>query len=226
MSFFSLFSNKTPRPSVRLPEYAGPDEGGATQPAASGSDRKSLRLNQRELLYSTVRDVMIRSGVLAASYRFKVLSLDAQGRQYLIMMDLLKDGIGEMKGLAEIESMMMQAAKVRHDLTVTGVYWRNELPEPMKSSSIVRDPVDAVCPPSKMPIHAEINPAGERPSQNRNQSAKPEANSTGPGKSPQTEGLATPRKSRASAPEFEDTRILAPAESSSPLSPTQYGDLN
>jgi hypothetical protein len=62
-----------------------------------------------------------------ASYRFKVLSLDAQGRQYLIMMDLLKVEMGDMKRLGEIESMIVQVAKVRHDLVVTGVYWRNEL---------------------------------------------------------------------------------------------------
>ena len=128
MSFFSLFGNKTTRSSERLPEHLGLDDDGSSQPTPSGSDRKSLRLTQRELLYSTVKDVMIRAGVLAASYRFKVLSLDAQGRQYLIMMDLLKEGIGELKGLVEIESQIVQAAKARHDLLVTGVYWRNELP--------------------------------------------------------------------------------------------------
>jgi hypothetical protein len=223
MSIFSLFSSKAPRPSVRLPEDSGSDESATTQPTSSGNDRKTLRLNQRELLYSTVRDVMIRAGVLAASYRFKVLSLDAQGRKYLIMMDLLRDGIGEMKGLAEIESMVMQAAKVRHDLVVTGVYWRNELPEPMRSRPAAQDSVAlAGSPTPAIPAHSGASPIGEPTAWGRSQTEQPAGNK----KSPKEEYLATVRKSRVASPAFEDTRILAPAESGSPLSPTQYGDLN
>ena len=224
MSLFSLFSNKSPRPSDRLPEHSWFGRiNASTQPTSSGNDRKSLRLNQRELLYSAVRDVMIRAGVLAASYRFKVLSLDAQGRQYLIMMDLLRDGIGEMKGLAEIESMIMQAAKVRHDLVVTGVYWRNELPEPITSRPAVQDPVALVgSPTSAIPALSGTRPTGERPPRGRIQSEQTVGNK----KSSKEEGLASARKSRVTSPEFEDTRILAPTESGSPLSPTQYGDLN
>ncbi len=204
MSFFSLFGNKTTRSSERLPDHLGLDEDGSSQPTPSGSDRKSLRLTHRERLYSAVKDVMIRSGVLAASYRFKVLSLDAQGRQYLIMMDLLKEGIGELKSLAEIESQIVQAAKVRHDLMVTGVYWRNEVPEPSQNATVA---------PGKPGSSA----AGESAQRSTNK---------GSGKSAHAEPLTSGRKSPAVSPEFEDTRIIAPNESGSPLSATQYGDLN
>ena len=130
MSFFGLFGNKAPRDPATLPSHSGIDNSGNTQPTLPGGGRKSVRLGQRELLYGAVRDVMIRAGVLVASYRFKVLSLDAQGREYLIMMDLLKVDMGDLKRLGEIEAMIVQAAKVRHDLVVTGVYWRYEVHTP------------------------------------------------------------------------------------------------
>ena len=51
------------------------------------ANRKHERLERRELLYAVVREAMIQGRVLSSSYKFKVLSLDARGRQYL-MMDL------------------------------------------------------------------------------------------------------------------------------------------
>src|SRR5574343_431788 len=47
------------------------------------------------LLYTVVRDAMVRAGVLSASYKFKVLSLDQRGRQFLVMMDLAREYGGE-----------------------------------------------------------------------------------------------------------------------------------
>ena len=43
---------------------------------------------RRELLYAVVREAMVRAGVLSSSYKFKVLSLDPRGRQFLVMVDL------------------------------------------------------------------------------------------------------------------------------------------
>lgn len=67
---------------------------------------------------------MVRAGVLSASYKFKVLSLDARGRQFLVMMDLAREFGGETSRLAEIEAMIAQNAKARYDIVVTAVYWR------------------------------------------------------------------------------------------------------
>ena len=67
---------------------------------------------------------MIKAGVLSSTYKFKVLSLDSRGRQYLIMMDLARQYAGETARLAEIEGLIAQHAKVRHDILVTAVYWR------------------------------------------------------------------------------------------------------
>ena len=101
---------------------------GGTEPAAGSNgvpaNRKGERMVRRELLYAVVRDAMMRAGVLSASYKFKVLSLDARGRQFLVMVDLARDNASETARLAEIEALIAQSAKSRHDIIVTAVYWR------------------------------------------------------------------------------------------------------
>jgi hypothetical protein len=107
------------RPVARRP--------GAKEPVASNgqpANRKNERMARRELLYTVVRESMMRAGVLSASYKFKVLSLDPRGRQFLVMVDLARDYAGETARLAEIEAMVAQGAKSRHDIVVTAVYWR------------------------------------------------------------------------------------------------------
>lgn len=81
-------------------------------------------MERREALYVVVRDAMVRAGVLSASYKFKVLALDPRGQQFLVMMDLAREYSSEAIRLSEIESVIAQAAKMRHDITVTAVYWR------------------------------------------------------------------------------------------------------
>jgi hypothetical protein len=90
--------------------------------------RKSERMARRELLYSVVRDAMTRAGVLSSGYKFKVLSLDSKGKQFLVMVDIARNYAGDPGHLSEIEAMIGQAAKARHDILVSSVYWRtNEL---------------------------------------------------------------------------------------------------
>ena len=87
-------------------------------------NRKGERMAQRELLYAVVRDAMVRAGVLSSSYKFKVLSLDSRGRQFMVMVDLAADQPGSAAQLAEIEASIAQAAKGRYQIVVTAVYWR------------------------------------------------------------------------------------------------------
>ncbi|MEO7547577.1 MAG: hypothetical protein ABIT82_04090 [Ramlibacter sp.] len=93
---------------------------GNAQPA----NRKGERMARRELLYTVVREAMLHSGVLTSSYKFKVLSLDARGRQFMVMVDLARASGGETSRLAEIEALIAQHAKSRYDVVVTAVYWR------------------------------------------------------------------------------------------------------
>src|SRR5688572_11612019 len=121
MSLFSWMF--TANKSARDPESSGLSRIEPTRPAAkqAGKDasadngqpanRKSERMARRELLYAVVREAMTRAGVLSASYKFKVLSLDARGRQFLVMVDLARNYGGETARLAEIEALVAQGAK-------------------------------------------------------------------------------------------------------------------
>lgn len=142
MSLFSWFSRKPvaakPRPAA-AEQASGLLNADATVPLAGrqgrplvepaappdhAANRKNERMERRELLYTVVRDAMVRAGVLSASYKFKVLSLDQRGRQFLVMMDLAREYGGETARLSEIEALIAQTAKTRYDILVTAVYWR------------------------------------------------------------------------------------------------------
>ena len=140
MSLLSWFTRKSTPAKPRTSDGgAGLLNADATVPLAPGADGQPLlkpaptehaanrvneRLERRELLYIVVRDAMVRAGVLSASYKFKVLSLDQKGRQFLIMMDLAREYGGETARLSEIEALIAQTAKTRYDIAVTAVYWR------------------------------------------------------------------------------------------------------
>lgn len=139
MSLFSWFTRKSTPAKPRTNDGAGLLNADATVPLVPGSDGQPLlkpapaehaanrvneRMERRELLYIVVRDAMVRAGVLSASYKFKVLSLDQKGRQFLIMMDLAREYGGETARLSEIEALVAQTAKARYDIAVSAVYWR------------------------------------------------------------------------------------------------------
>jgi hypothetical protein len=151
----------------------GPGKDGAAgngQPA----NRKNERMGRRELLYTVVREAMMRAGMLSASYKFKVLSLDPRGRQFLVMVDLARDNGGETARLAEIEALIAQNAKSRHDIIVTAVYWRtNE--------------------------HVAIGDPGIRP-QEREPDSQPVPLDSQPVPLSSRPGLADPQPAAASAP--------------------------
>jgi hypothetical protein len=86
--------------------------------------RKSERVARREMLYTVVREAMIRAGVLSSSYKFKVLSLDRRGTQFMAMIDLAGPQMHNATRLVEIEAVITETAKARHDIVVKAVYWR------------------------------------------------------------------------------------------------------
>lgn len=109
-----------PSSTARLESKPGSRHHG---PAASGN-RKQERLERRELLYAVVREAMVRASVLSSSYKFKVLSLDPRGQQFMVMVDLAK-GVGkDTNRLAGIEKAIAESAKARYDIAVSAVYWR------------------------------------------------------------------------------------------------------
>lgn len=98
-------------------------------PADRHAQRRNERNARRELLYQVVRESMVRAGVLSSGYKFKVLSLDQRGKEFMVMIDLAAEYAGEMDKLAEIETLVARSAKIRHDVQVQALYWRfNTLP--------------------------------------------------------------------------------------------------
>lgn len=99
----------------------------AADPTNRSEERKLKRHARREQLYVAVREAMTHSGVLSASYKFKVLSLDQSGDQFLVMMDVDQSTDNQAEKLASIEGKIIQTAKARFDIHVTTVYWRIDL---------------------------------------------------------------------------------------------------
>jgi hypothetical protein len=182
---------------------------------------------------------------LSASYKFKVLSLDPRGEQFMVMMDLSQEFGAQTERLAEMEVMIAQGAKSRYNIRVTAVYWRlNELvsvarpvgapqtshrPTPLHpaeaalAAAALPEPVMAALKPSPVvhryePIQADEVAAFKQALAAASAQGVPAAEGGAPGRS-------TPR-SYTLLTGFEDTEMpdspaLVPA-----LSATQYGDLN
>jgi hypothetical protein len=255
MSIFDWFSRK---PSDKpAPDSSGLGHVDPTVPLASPrgqskvaggntvggapANRKTERLERRELLYRVVRDAMTKAGVLSSSYKFKVLSLDQHGRQYLIMMDVANEFAGATNRLAEIESLIAQSAKTRHEILVTAVYWRvNETVTAglSRSTAVPLTPATRVAV-SEPATPAATAPAAAAPAGQRYEPLHPEEmmafkQALASGNPPHTP-VATPGQQMSSGrrnplpPDFEDTELspdVGDEKQHQSLSGTQYGDLH
>jgi hypothetical protein len=232
----NLFSKK-PGGKSSASQDAGPTNLSADEEQAL--DRKGQRLERRELLYAVVRESMARVGVLSTSYKYKVLSLDPRGSQYLIMMDLPKEMADHIDQLAEIEEVITQTARTRHKIDVTAVYWRiNELAK----VSVLRKPrpEPEVAPrPAAAEFHLPDAGRAQPTVPGRNQRFEPiRADEVHAFKQALANGVkpkpaSNPARGKPSdfAPtefpptEFEATRLNEEELERVPLSRTQYGDL-
>ena len=135
MSLFNWFSGKPAQAKAEADVDSGSsirDSRGRAQlqprfahdPVNRSEERKAKRHARREQLYQAVRESMTLSGVLTASYKFKVLSLDQVGKQFLVMMDVERGFATQVDKLADIENRIVQTAKTRFEIQVTSVYWR------------------------------------------------------------------------------------------------------
>jgi hypothetical protein len=166
-------------------------------------------------------------GVLSSRYKFKVLSLDSHGRQFMVMMDVAPEVAANSQHLTQIEVLLAQTAKARHQLLVTSVYWRsnNQVSTALvgaPSSAAAARPVPGRANPGAgpaprfEPIQAEEVAAFHRALAEIGAQAPALAQSVQSG--PRLAGRLTG---------FEDTELADDAEDSRPqsLSTTQYGDL-
>jgi hypothetical protein len=244
MSLFNWFAKKTPTPQPAYADSSGLAHVDATLPfnhsggnkvelPGSAANRKSERLERRELLYTIVRESMTRLGVLSSSYKFKVLSLDSRGRQYLVMMDLVRLQPSEIARLVEIESLIAKSAKLRHDIVVTSVYWRINDPVSAVSMHASVAPAAPVAAPTPVPaVQAPTPVAQAEPPKTRFEPLIEDevaAFKQALASLPMPKKLSAPgeivqsgRRNPAPEVQFADTEL---DERMAPLSGTQYGDL-
>lgn len=144
---------------------AGKPQGGPRSP----SNRKQERLERRELLYAVVRESMVRAGVLSSGYKFKVLSLDPRGAQFMVMVDLAQGAGSDTRKLSEIEASVTQSAKARYDIAVSAVYWRASehvaIGDPAHPTHPVRLAHASAQPPTSRPapLHPDAIESGPAP---------------------------------------------------------------
>jgi hypothetical protein len=96
----------------------------SAQAKARAQERNVQRNSYRESLHQIVRDAMVQAGFVTASYKFKVLSLDAKGKSFLVMMDLPLEFMRQVQRLGDIEQSIIGVAQSRYQLLVSAVYWR------------------------------------------------------------------------------------------------------
>jgi hypothetical protein len=172
---------------------------------APPSKRKALRLEQRELLYIVVRECMNKSGILSSGYKFKVLSLDSRGKEYLVMVDLQPAHMAHPNRLVDIEGLIARHAKALHDILVTAVYWR------------VNDQVSAEIAPEV--VVEEPTSRQQHLEAFKESFAANEANNS---RHAQHLPFDPEQGHPQAAPDFADTEIEEPH---SPIGKTQYGNL-
>ena len=190
-----------------------PQAAPVSQPSSGTGDRKGERLERRELLYAVVRESMTRAGLLSSSYKFKVLSLDARGRQYLIMMDMAQQNLTDQQRLADMEGYIAKVAKARHDIMVTAVYWR----ENAQVTAELAQVAPSVRGRSSAARYEPLQPDEVTAFKQALVAATPASRATAaPGE------LVRSGRRNPQPPTFQDTSL---DERHSPLSGTQYGDL-
>ena len=125
---------------------------------AESAPRPGERSARREMVYSSVRESMVRSGILSSGYKFKVLALDKRATQFIVMIDLAEQYFASSDKLAQIEALMAYSAKSRFDILVTSVYWRLN---GQLGVAVQKRPAPAVVPPQQ-PVVA--SPVAQAPS--------------------------------------------------------------
>jgi len=232
MSLLSMFSRRKHPDDDR----SGPPSSGFVRPVpavplqrpvgdvAATPSRRSERAARRELLFTIVRECMNRAGVLSASYKFKVLSLDARGTQFLVMVEIPGMQLRSPDRLSQIEGMVAQAAKAQHDIAVKAVYWRQNDHVAVDVSKAAEEPMaaadEAPKPMAVAPESARAEAHGYDPIDADEVAAFRQALAKGnrPAREPR------PAQNYTLLTGFEHTEIREdrPAEV---LSGTQYGDL-
>ena len=240
MSFFSWFGRQARTPDTTPSQNSGLGQADATVPldhsqhaqtppkSADANARRSDRLERRELLYGVVRECMTGVGVLSSTYKFKVLSLDSSGRQYLIMMDLPQAALSDPTRFADIEGLIARSAKERFNILVTAVYWRLNEMVSVGRKPAPRAPLAPVTPssaPAESPAETTTTRPIPLPLDEEVLAFKRAVSSAARGVPPARTGevVRSGRRNPEPMPDFSDTE---PFVGPSALGPSQFGGLS
>ncbi len=205
----------------------------AVDPGNRSEERKVKRHARREQLYLAIREAFTHAGVLSATYKFKVLSLDQAGNEFLVMMDVDQAFDHRADKLAHIESRVVQIAKTSYEIRVTSVYWRvstsavtrntNTAPQNLAQTAAVQAS-ERVTPPAKKTPGLRYDPIQDDEVAAFKQ-ALMAASAKGTASADTTSKSRSGPRSYTLLTGFEDTEM--PESAGMPvLSATQYGDLN
>lgn len=128
--------------------------------------RKAQRALHREYLHDVVRECMATVGVLSSHYKFKVLTVDRESTQFVVMIDMLNLVAPDRDGLSDMETSIAHRAMSLRGMRVIAVYWRMT-----DQASLLRPRGEARIPaatspapmPSRRPdkpIHQDIGSSG------------------------------------------------------------------
>lgn len=95
--------------------------------------RRSDRAARRELLQAVVREALADLGVLSLHYKFKVMSADQEGTQFVVLVDLSVAFNADTASPTQMEAAIVHRALSQRKLVVNGVFWR-------RTEAIVRRP--------------------------------------------------------------------------------------
>ena len=212
MTLFDWFTKKKPA--------AAPLPAPITATGTATVHRRE-RLERRERLYAVVRDGMVGAGVLSSSYKFKVLSLDAHGQQYLVMVDIAAQYGSDMARLAQIEDQIVHQAQARDGLQVSAVYWRLGQSISVSQAAPVAQPAGSVAK-APAPPAPRVPRAPEPLLPDEIAAFKEALAASAPAPAPAGTLVQSRRRNPAAVADFEETEL---EERPLPLSPSQYGDL-
>lgn len=108
---------------------SGAKAASAAKSGAQASGLRQQRAARREQLFALVRENMIRMGVLSSHYKFKVLTLDPAGEQFIVMVDwqpgaLGADPVFEKQFEAGLQHLLVER---QQGFKVKAVYWRGHV---------------------------------------------------------------------------------------------------
>jgi hypothetical protein len=230
MAIFGLFGSDAGAVKTKsaAPERARttPAPAPTAAPDREAADEISRKRRiHREQLFVLVRSAMVSVPLPFKSYKFKVMSVDASGLLFVVMIDLVGEVDGSAAALKAIEGLIVSTAATAQDFRVHGVYWRFDVPAKVVAEPAALQPTADNQSPEARSL-AQAAPTGsvleqigldemlafrQAQAKAKEQLAKNRA-----------AGVATPPAPRAAPAR---PREEGPSSSPSPLSPTQFGDL-